>query len=154
MIAATATGKNAFHGLSRLRRRLERYQHTPTAKYNTLPHQSVRQFTLIRLTFDDAGGQIGTGAAIGLRGVGRQEHAQSSWAHAEAAWHEVSRINCDGAKVDLFVEALTQLAQSALLLASRFVAAPESNQGVGCLCGPDLGCSGDLGYFRQAASQI
>jgi hypothetical protein len=25
-----------------------------------------------------AGGQIGTGAAIGLRGVGRQEHAQSS----------------------------------------------------------------------------
>jgi hypothetical protein len=50
--------------------------------------------------------------------------------------------------------ALAQLAQSALLLASRFVAAPESNQGVGCLCGPDLGCSGDLGYFRQAASQI
>jgi hypothetical protein len=49
---------------------------------------------------------------------------------------------------------LAQLAQSALLLASRFVAAPESNQGVGCLCGPDLGCSGDLGYFRQAASQI
>jgi predicted nucleic acid-binding protein len=49
---------------------------------------------------------------------------------------------------------LAQLAQSGLLLASRFVAAPESNQGVGCLCGPDLGCSGDLGYFRQAASQI
>jgi ATP-dependent DNA ligase len=49
---------------------------------------------------------------------------------------------------------LAQLAQSALLLASRFVAAPESNQGVGCLCGPDLGCSGVLGYFRQAASQI
>jgi uncharacterized BrkB/YihY/UPF0761 family membrane protein len=33
---------------------------------------------------------------------------------------------------------LTQLAQSDLQLASRFVAAPESNQAVGCVREPDL----------------
>jgi hypothetical protein len=34
---------------------------------------------------------------------------------------------------------LTQLAQSELELGSRFVAAAESNQGVGCVRGADLG---------------
>ena len=49
---------------------------------------------------------------------------------------------------------LAQLAQFGLELASRFVAAGESNQGVGCRKDRIWACSANQGSFRAFASQI
>jgi hypothetical protein len=48
---------------------------------------------------------------------------------------------------------ITQLAQSDLQMASRFVAGGESNQ-VGVLEGRFWACSANQGYFRHVPSQI
>ena len=49
--------------------------------------------------------EAASGAAVGLRGFGGQEHAQSSGAHAEAPRREVSQDHRDGSRVDeLLVE--------------------------------------------------
>jgi hypothetical protein len=61
-----------------------------------------------------------------------------------APW-EVSRRDLDAEPIRSVIERLrstgklAQLAQSELELGSRFVAAAESNQGVGCVRGADLG---------------
>ena len=83
----------------------------------------------------------------------REGRAENEWIFA---YHRDSGDAIFLFKSDVanYVTELTQLAQFWIKRGSQFVAAPLWNQGVEGLRRAVLACSGDLGYFLEATSQI